>query len=30
VSITGGNSDTMNYNLAFDVTRTPKARNVMK
>jgi hypothetical protein len=30
VSITSGNSDTMNYNLAFDVTRTPKARNVMK
>jgi putative salt-induced outer membrane protein len=30
VSVTSGNSDTMNYNLAFDVTRTPKARNVMK
>lgn len=30
VSLTSGNSDTMNYNLAFDVTRTPKARNVMK
>jgi len=30
VAITGGNSDTMNYNLAFDLTRTPKARNVMK
>lgn len=30
VSITSGNSDTMNYNLAFDVTRKPKARNVMK
>jgi len=29
-SITSGNSDTMNYNLAFDLTRTPKARNVMK
>ncbi len=30
VSITSGNSDTMNYNVAFDLTRTPKARNVMK
>ncbi len=30
VSVTSGNSDTLNYNLAFDVTRTPKARNVMK
>lgn len=30
VSITGGNSDTMNNNLAFDLTRTPRARNVMK
>lgn len=30
MSITSGNSDTTNYNLAFDVTRTPKARNVMK
>lgn len=30
VSATTGNSDTVNYNLAFDVTRTPKARNVMK
>ena len=30
VSITSGNSDTMNYTLAFDLTRTPKARNVMK
>ena len=30
VSITSGNSDTMNFNVAFDVTRTPKARNVMK
>jgi len=29
VSITSGNSDTANYNLAFDVTRTPKARTVM-
>ena len=30
VAITSGNSDTMNYNLAFDITRTPKARNVIK
>ena len=30
VAITAGNSDTMNYNLGFDITRTPKARNVMK
>ena len=30
LSITSGNSDTMNYNLSFDLTRTPKARNVMK
>lgn len=30
VSLTSGNSDTMNYNLTFDLTRTPKARNVMK
>jgi putative salt-induced outer membrane protein len=30
ISLTAGNSDTMNYNLGFDVTRTPKARNVMK
>ena len=30
IAVTSGNSDTMNYNLGFDVTRTPKARNVMK
>jgi putative salt-induced outer membrane protein len=30
IALTSGNSDTMNYNLGFDVTRTPKARNVMK
>ena len=30
VAITSGNSDTMNYNLGFDITRTPKARNVMQ
>lgn len=30
ISVTSGNSDTMNYNAAFDITRTPKARNVMK
>jgi putative salt-induced outer membrane protein YdiY len=29
-AITGGNSETINVNLAYDVTRTPKARNVMK
>jgi putative salt-induced outer membrane protein len=30
VSVTSGNSDTVSYNVAFDLTRTPKARNVMK
>lgn len=30
VSMTSGNSDTMNYNVAFDITRTPTARNLMK
>lgn len=30
MSLTGGNSDTLNYNLTFDVTRTPKARNVIE
>ena len=30
VALTSGNSDTINYNLAFDITRTPKARNVIK
>lgn len=30
VSVTSGNSDTASYNLAFDVTRRPKTRNVMK
>jgi len=30
VSLTKGNSDTVTYNLAFDVTHTPKARNVTK
>jgi len=29
-SLTSGNSDTLNYNLSFDVTRTPKARNVIE
>ena len=28
LSLTSGNSDTVNFNAAFDVTRTPKARNV--
>lgn len=30
LSVTSGNSDTMNYNLAFDLTRDPKMRNVIK
>jgi putative salt-induced outer membrane protein YdiY len=30
VAVTGGNSDTMNFNVGFDVTRTPMARNVIK
>ena len=30
VAVTSGNSDTTNYNLGFDITRTPKARNVIK
>ena len=30
ISITNGNSDTVNYNLAFDVTRDPKTRSVQK
>jgi putative salt-induced outer membrane protein YdiY len=30
MAITAGNSDTMNYNLGFDLTRTPEGRNVMK
>ncbi len=30
LSLTSGNSDTLNYNLTFDVTRTPKARNVIE
>lgn len=30
LSLTSGNSDTANYNVAFDVTRDPKTRNVMK
>ena len=30
VAVTSGNSDTTNYNLGFDITRTPQARNVIK
>jgi hypothetical protein len=30
LALTSGNSDTMNVNVAFDVTRDPKTRNVMK
>jgi len=29
LSLTSGNSDTVNFNVAFDLTRTPKARNVI-
>ena len=29
LSVTSGNSDTVNVNVAADVTRTPKARNVI-
>ena len=30
LALTSGNSDTLNVNLAFDATRDPKTRNVMK
>ena len=30
ISLSKGNSDTLAYNLAFDVAHTPKARNVVK
>ena len=30
LSLTSGNSDTLNFNLALDLTRDPKTRNVMK
>jgi putative salt-induced outer membrane protein len=30
LSLTSGNSDTLNVNVAFDLTRTPKARNVIE
>lgn len=30
LSLTSGNSDTLNFNVAFDLTRTPKARNVIE
>jgi putative salt-induced outer membrane protein len=29
-ALTGGNTDTRNFNLAFDLTRDPKTRNVVK
>lgn len=29
LSLTSGNSDTLNFNVAFDLTRDPKTRNVM-
>ena len=30
IAVAGGNNDTMNFNVGFDVTRTPMARNVIK
>ena len=30
LALTSGNSDTLNFNVAFDVTRDPKTRNIMK
>lgn len=30
LSMTQGNTDTINFNLSFDVTRDPKTRNIMK
>jgi putative salt-induced outer membrane protein YdiY len=30
LALTSGNSDTLNVNIAFDATRDPKTRNVMK
>lgn len=30
LALTSGNSETLNFNLAFDATRDPKTRNVMK
>jgi putative salt-induced outer membrane protein YdiY len=30
LAMTGGNSDTANYNLTFDLTRDPKTRNLLK
>jgi putative salt-induced outer membrane protein YdiY len=30
LALTSGNSDTLNFNAAFDATRDPKTRNVMK
>ena len=30
LALTSGNSDTLNFNVAFDITRDPKTRNIMK
>lgn len=30
LALTSGNSDTLNFNVAFDVTRDPKTRNIIK
>jgi putative salt-induced outer membrane protein YdiY len=30
LALTSGNSDTLTFNIAFDVTRDPKTRNIMK
>jgi putative salt-induced outer membrane protein YdiY len=30
MALTSGNSDTLTFNVAFDATRDPKTRNVMK
>ena len=30
LALTSGNSDTLNFNVAFDATRDPKTRNVTK
>ena len=30
LALTRGNSDTLTFNLAFDATRDPKTRNVLK
>lgn len=30
LALTSGNSDTLNFNVAFDATRDPKTRNIMR